>query len=348
MQYRKLGNTALEVSLIGLGTMTFGQQNNLDEACEQMAYAVSQGVNLFDAAEMYPVPPKAETAGQTERFLGEWFRQTGKREEIILATKVLGRASGQSDWSHFRGGPRLSRDHIRQAIDGSLTRLQTDYVDLYQLHWPERETNYFGKRGYQHRPEQDGIPIEETLRALAELVEEGLVRYIGISNETPWGLMEFLRLADRHGLPKLVSIQNPYNLLCRQFEVGLAEMSIREQVGLLAYSPLAFGVLSGKYRANQMPKGSRMQLFGRFTRYGSPQCAGAVERYATIAEENNLSLAQMSLAFVCQQPFVSSCLIGATTMEQLQENIASIDLSLSGEVLAEIAAVHQEIPDPAV
>jgi aryl-alcohol dehydrogenase-like predicted oxidoreductase len=347
MQYKKLGHTNLDVSLIGLGTMTWGQQNNVEEACEQMDYAVSRGINFFDVAEMYPVPPSAETQGSTESCIGEWFNRTGKRSDIILATKVAGRADKVPDWKHLRGGPRLSRDHIRRAIEGSLERLQTDYVDLYQVHWPERATNYFGQRGYRHNPKGDGIAIEETLDALSELVAEGLVKHVGVSNETPWGVMEYLRLARERDMAKVVSIQNVYNLLSRQFETGLAEMAIREDAGLLAYSPLAFGVLSGKYIGGKMPAGSRMELFTRCSRYDNPQATAATEAYQAIAEKHGYSLAQMSLAFVCQQPFVTSCLIGATTMEQLKENIDAAELTLSDEVMSEITAIHNQYPDPA-
>lgn len=347
MQYRKLGATGIDVPLIGLGTMTWGEQNTVEQACEQMDYSLSRGVNFFDAAEMYPVPPRAETAGDTERCIGQWLSQTGKRSEITLATKVSGRADTRPDWKHIRDGPRLSRDHIRRAIEGSLERLQTDYVDLYQVHWPERATNYFGMRGYVHYPKGDGIAIEETLDALSELVDEGLVKHVGLSNETPWGMMEYLRQASERGLAKVVSIQNVYNLLSRQFETGLAEMAIREEVGLLAYSPMAFGVLSGKYIGGKMPAGSRLELFERFVRYGSPQSEAATIAYQGIAEKHGMTLAQMSLAFVCQQPFVTSCLIGATTMDQLRENIDAVDVSVSKKLLAEINEVHNQYPDPA-
>jgi aryl-alcohol dehydrogenase-like predicted oxidoreductase len=348
MKYRSLGNTELQLSLIGLGTMTWGEQNDLQQACEQMDYAVSRGVNFFDVAEMYPVPPRAETVGATESCVGEWFSQSGKRSEVILATKVTGRADqNNSSFSHIRGGPRLSRDHIRRAIEDSLERLQTDYIDLYQVHWPERATNFFGARGYEHNPQADGISIEETHRALEELVAEGLVRHIGISNETPWGIMEYLRLNATYDLPRVMSIQNAYNLLNRQFETGLAEMAIREQVGLLAYSPMAFGVLSGKYLNSQRPSGARLTLYNRFTRYDSPQSTAATEAYAEIAENWGISLAQMSLAFVCQQDFVTSCLIGATSMQQLKENIDAVDLILSPQILDEIEAVHSCYTDPA-
>ena len=348
MQYRPLGTTGLQVPLIGLGTMTWGEQNNLQQACEQMDYALKRGVNLFDVAEMYPVPPRPETVGETERCIGEWFAQSGKRQEVILATKVTGRAEQkQSGLSHIRGGTRLSRDHIRRAIEGSLERLQTDTIDLYQVHWPERATNYFGARGYKHQPEADGISIEETLVALSELVDEGLVKHVGISNETPWGAMQYLNLAKQHNLPTVISVQNVYNLLNRQYETGMAELCLRENIGLLAYSPMAFGVLSGKYLNNQKPAGARLTLFDRFTRYDSPQTLAATEAYAAIAKRQGLSLAQMSLAFVCQQNFVASCLIGATTMEQLKENIDAVEVVLSDEVMAEIEDIHNRYPDPA-
>ena len=344
MKYKNLGKTDIKVSLIGLGTMTWGQQNDKHEAFEQMSYALSRGVNFFDAAEMYPVPPMHETQGDTERFIGDWFSQTGKRSEVVLATKVAGRSK---DMKYLRGGPRLSADHIREAIENSLERLRTDYIDLYQIHWPERQTNFFGKRGYVHSEDDDAISIKETLRALNRLLEEGLVKQIGISNETPWGVNEYLKNADGDISSRIVTIQNVYNLLSRQFEVGLAEMSIREEVGLLAYSPLAFGLLTGKYISGQYPEGSRLSLFKRFSRYGSDQCQLATKDYSKVAEAHGLSLTQMSLAFVLNQPFVTSCLIGATTMQQLKENIDSIDIQLSDEVLRDISEVHDNYPDPA-
>mgnify|MGYP005677283611 CR=1 FL=1 len=344
MQYRKLGNTNIDIPIIGLGTMTWGQQNTFEEGYEQMDYALSRGVNFFDAAEMYPVPPRAETYGDTERCIGKWFAQTGRRDDVTLATKVSGRSK---DMTHVRGGPRLSRDHIRKAIEGSLERLQTDYIDLYQVHWPERATNFFGKRGYSHYPAADGVAIDQTLDALNELVDEGLVKNIGISNETPWGAMEYLRLASERGWSKIVSIQNVYNLLSRQFEVGLAEIALREDVGLLAYSPLAFGVLTGKYIGGVKPKGSRLALFERFSRYDSLQSEAATAAYFEIAKEHGLSLTQMSLAFVCQQPFVTSCLIGATDMNQLRENIDAFEINLPKEILLKIEEVQNQYPDPA-
>lgn len=346
MQYKKLGSSHIDVSLIGLGTMTFGEQNSYEEAVKQMDYAVDQGVNFFDAAEMYPVPPRAETQGETERIIGRWLQARGKRDDIVLATKVAGRSLPGGDFDHLRGGPRLSREQIHAAIDTSLERLKTDYVDLYQVHWPERITNFFGQLGYRHR-DDDGIAIEETLSALAEVVKAGKARAIGISNETPWGLMEYLRLAREKDLPRIQSIQNPYSLLNRSFELGLAEMAIREQAGLLAYSPLAFGMLSGKYQGGARPAGARLTLFERFSRYSNPQSEAASDAYVTLARESGLDPAQMALAFVNGRQFTSSNIIGATTMEQLRANIASVDLKLDKELLKKIEDIHQLHPFPA-
>ncbi|MDA8962309.1 NADP(H)-dependent aldo-keto reductase [Congregibacter sp.] len=346
MEYKKLGSTNIDVSLICLGTMTFGQQNSYEDAAEQMDYALAQGVNFIDAAEMYPVPPRAETQGETERIIGRWLQTRGKRDDVVLATKVAGRSLPGGDFDHLRGGPRLSREQIHAAIDASLERLQTDYVDLYQVHWPERITNFFGQLGYRHR-DDDGITIEETLSALGELVKAGKVRAIGISNETPWGLMEYLRLAREQNLPKVQSIQNPYSLLNRSFELGLAEMAIREQAGLLAYSPLAFGMLSGKYQGGARPAGARLTLFERFSRYSNPQSEAASDAYVALAKEAGLDPSQMALAFVNSRQFTSSNIIGATTMEQLRTNIASIEVSLSKELLGKIEEIHQQYRIPA-
>jgi aryl-alcohol dehydrogenase-like predicted oxidoreductase len=346
MEYKKLGSTNIDVSLICLGTMTFGEQNSYEDAAEQMDYAVDQGVNFIDAAEMYPVPPRAETQGETERIIGRWLQTRGKREDIVLATKVAGRSLPGGDFDHLRGGPRLSREQIHAAIDASLERLQTDYVDLYQVHWPERITNFFGQLGYRHR-DDDGIAIEETLSALGELVTAGKVRAIGISNETPWGLMEYLRLAREQNLPKVQSIQNPYSLLNRSFELGLAEMAIREEAGLLAYSPLAFGMLSGKYQGGARPAGARLTLFERFSRYSNPQSEAASDAYVALAKDAGLDPSQMALAFVNSRQFTSSNIIGATTMEQLRTNIASSDVTLSKELLGKIEEIHQQYRIPA-
>ena len=344
MNRRKLGNTEIEVSALCLGTMTWGEQNTEAEAHEQMDYAIAQGINFFDTAELYPVPPKVDTQGRTEEYIGSWFKKSGKRDQIILATKVVGRSN--MEW--FRGEEaRLSRTHIMQALDASLKRLQTEYIDLYQLHWPERKTNYFGQLGYTHDPKDNAIPLEETLTALGEAVKAGKIRHIGLSNETPWGLAKCLQLAEQKGLPRVVSVQNPYSLLNRTYEIGLAEMSIREKAGLLAYSPLGFGILSGKYRGGKKPAGSRLTLYERFQRYLNTRSVAATDRYCEIAEQHGLSPAQMALAFVTRQPFVSSNIIGATSMAQLKENIDSIHVTLSQDVLDDIEAIHQQNPNPA-
>ena len=332
------------MSVICLGTMTWGEQNTEAEAFEQMDYAVAQGVNFFDTAEMYPVPPRAETQGRTESYIGNWFRQRGGRGRIVLASKVSGRA----DWlPHIRGGPVLSREHIRAAIEDSLRRLQTDYLDLYQLHWPDRNTNYFGKLGYEHDSGEDCVALEESVGAMGELLKAGKIRHWGISNETPWGLMRCVQLAHKLGLPPPVSIQNPYSLLNRSFEVGLAECAHREQVGLLAYSPLAFGVLSGKYLNGQWPAGARLTLFKRFGRYTNPQAEQATAKYVALARDHGLDPAQMALAYVNSRPFLTSNIVGATTMAQLESNIASHGLRLPAEVIKGIEAIHQAQPNPA-
>ncbi len=347
MEYRKLGHTDLQVSLICLGTMTWGEQNSQEEAHEQLDYALAHGVNFVDTAEMYPVPPRAETQGRTEAYLGEWLARRGNRQRVILATKVSGRSDAQGDWRHLRGGPRLSRDHIRQAVRDSLRRLQTDYIDLYQVHWPERTTNFFGQLGYRHRDQDDLVPIGETLEALTELVREGLVRHIGVSNETPWGVMQYLGEAERRGLARIVGIQNPYNLLNRSFEVGLAEMAIRERVGLLAYSPLAMAMLTGKYAGGARPPGARLTLFERFQRYSGPQAVAASEAYVELARRHGMDPGAMALAFVNGRDFVTSNIIGATNLSQLSANIESADMRLSEEVLAGIEEIHRRYSNPA-
>jgi aryl-alcohol dehydrogenase-like predicted oxidoreductase len=346
MEYRPLGDTDIEVSLIALGTMTFGEQNTREEAFRQLDYALERGVNFIDVAEMYPVPPRPETQGRTEQYVGDWLAHSGRRDQVILATKVTGRGDRNNGLDHIRGGARLSPEHIREAIDASLARLQTDYVDLYQVHWPERVTNFFGQLGYRHF-EDDSIEIRDTLTALGELVKAGKVRHIGISNETPWGVMEYLRLARDEGLPRVVSIQNPYNLLNRCFEVGLAEMAIREKVGLLAYSPLAFGVLSGKYIGGARPEGSRLARFERFSRYAGEQVEAAAEAYVALAREAGLDPAQMALAFVNGRQFTTSNIIGATTMEQLKANIDSVDIRLDKGLRGRLEELHARYTIPA-
>lgn len=344
MRYRPLGQTDIEVSEICLGTMTWGKQNNQAEAFEQLDYALDYGVNFIDTAEMYAVPPSAETYGTTETIIGNWIAERQNRDQFILATKVIGPFMGD----YVRGGNvRLNRQNIEQAVNDSLKRLQTDYIDLYQVHWPDRSTNYFGQLGYTHRPNEVMTPIEETLEALNSLVIAGKIRHIGVSNETPWGTMEYLRLAKELGWARIASIQNPYNLLNRTFEVGLAEIAHREHVGLLAYSPLAFGVLSGKYLGGQRPDGARLTLFDRFVRYTNPQATKATEMYIDIAKKYELDPSQMALAYVTSRPFVTSNIIGATTMEQLKINLTSSEMELSEEIIKEIESVHKEHPNPA-
>jgi aryl-alcohol dehydrogenase-like predicted oxidoreductase len=342
VKYNKLGNSVFQVSEIALGTMTFGQQNSLQEACAQLDYALAQGVNLIDIAEMYPVPGRAETQGRSEEYVGKWLK-TRARDKVVIATKVAGPSRG---FGWIRNGPQsLDRDNILSAIDSSLKRLQTDYVDLYQIHWPARNVPMFGKSIYNPALEHPATTVEEQLSVLSELVKCGKVRHIGLSNETPWGVAEFLKVAERLGLQRIVSIQNAYNLINRSFEGGLHEMCCREQVSLLAYSPLAFGLLSGKYLRNPAAHG-RITLFPEFgQRYQKPHVAAAVAAYAQLAEQHGLSPAQMALAFLRSRPFVSSTIIGATTMPQLQENLSGIELD--AELLKAIEEIHLRYTNPA-
>jgi len=344
MEYKKLGKTDIEISQICLGTMTWGEQNSEAEAHAQLDYAITTGINFIDTAEMYPVAPKEETQGLTETYIGTWLAKRSDRDKLIIATKVC----AQQDWlPYLRGGQaRLDKKNIHEALNASLKRLQTDYIDLYQMHWPERDTNFFGKLGYYHAPEKDGIPIAETLDVLGELVKEGKIRTIGISNETAWGCAEYCRVANEQNLPRIVSIQNPYNLLNRTFEIGLAEFAHREQTGLLAYSPLAFGVLSGKYLNDAKPAGTRLVLFDRFTRYTNPQANAATEAYINLAKENGLDPSQMALAYVNSRPFLTSNIIGATSMEQLKIDIESVNIKLSKDIDREIESIHVKYPNP--
>ena len=349
MEYRRLGRTDIDVSLICLGTMTWGEQNSEADGHAQLDYALDQGVNFIDTAEMYAVPPREATYGRTEEIIGSWLEKTGRRKEVILASKVSGRAQRFAyARPHLHGGEtRLDRQSILEACEGSLRRLKTDYIDLYQVHWPDRSTNFFGQLGYVHNPDDDAIEIEETLSALDELVRAGKVRHVGVSNETPWGMMRYLQLAESMNLPRIASIQDPYNLLFRQFEVGSAEVSCREQVGLLAYSPLAMGTLSGKYLNGQIPEGSRMALFGEyFPRYQTAKVQGEIAKYVSLAREYGLDPAQMALAFVNKQVFVTSNIIGATTMTQLETCIGAAEITLPEEVLHGIAIIHKETPFP--
>lgn len=343
MKYHKLGNTNIDVSLICLGTMTYGEQNSEAEAYSQLDYATQAGVNFIDTAELYPVPPKKETQGQTETIIGNWLQKRKRRDDLIIASKV----SGPTDWCpHIRNGQsRPDIKNINIAIHESLNRLKTDYIDLYQVHWPDRQTNYFGKLGYEYNS-QTSLPIEETLEALDKLVQSGKIRHIGISNETPWGTMQYLTLAKKYHWPRIVSIQNPYNLLNRVYEISLAEISQHERVGLLAYSPLGFGVLSGKYLNNARPDGARLTLFERFSRYTNPHGIIATQAYVDLANQYEIDPAQMALAYVNSRPFVTTNIIGATTLTQLERNIASLNLQLSDEVIENIEVIHTNHPNP--
>ncbi|MGL6017466.1 MAG: NADP(H)-dependent aldo-keto reductase [Gibbsiella quercinecans] len=345
MQYHRIPHSSLEVSVLGLGTMTFGEQNSEADAHAQLDYALAAGINLIDTAEMYPVPPRPETQGLTEQYIGSWIKARGNREKIVLASKVVGPVRGNDNG--IRPNQALDRKNIRAALDASLQRLNTDYLDLYQLHWPQRATNFFGKLNYRYSDEKAAVTLLETLEALNEQVRAGKIRYIGVSNETPYGVMRYLHLAEKHELPRIVTIQNPYSLLNRSFEVGLAEISQHEGVELLAYSSLAFGTLTGKYLNGAKPAGARNTLFSRFTRYSSPHSEQAIAEYVALAKKHGLDPAQMALAFVRQQPFVASTLLGATTLEQLKTNIDSFNLTLSEEVLQALEEIHSRFTIPA-
>ncbi len=342
MQTTKLPHSTLEISKLCLGTMTFGEQNTQSEAFQQLDYALERGINFIDTAEMYPVPPNAQSQGLTEEYIGHWLAKSGKREKVVLATKV----SGPRSVPYIRDHLCLDRRNIHQAIDDSLRRLQTDYVDLYQLHWPQRQTNTFGQLNYPMPDGKEEVTLIETLEALSELVNAGKIRYIGVSNETPWGVMTLLRLAEKHDLPRIVSIQNPYSLLNRSFEVGLSEISHFEGVQLLAYSPLAMGMLTGKYANGARPAGARLTLFERFQRYSKPQGVAAAQAYVDLAHEFGIDPAQMALAFVNQRPFVASTILGATNLEQLKANIDSLELVLSDELLGKIQEISTVYSNP--
>jgi len=348
MKYKKLGNSGINVSMICLGTMTWGEQNSQAEAFEQMDYALERGVNFWDTAEMYPIPANEKTAGETERYIGNWFAQNGRRDEVILATKVTGR----SDRAWVRGGQetRLSREQINQAIDGSLQRLKTDYIDLYQVHWPDRRLGLWGEGNgsYVHKVNSSEIAISETLEAISDLVTAGKIRAIGLSNETPWGLNQYLTLAETRGLPRVVSNQNSYSLLNRVYEGGLSEFSYRENIGLLPYSPLGMGSLSGKYLNGHKPKQSRMDKYPEFMqRYQAPLAEKAIERYCHLAQEFSITPTQLALGFVNSRPFVTSNIIGATSMLQLEENINSVNVEITAELIEEINRIHALCKNPA-
>ena len=343
MKYKQLGESDLKVSLICLGTMTFGEQNTQKDAFEQMDYSLEQGVNFFDTAEMYAVPPKESTCGATEIMVGNWFEERKNRKKVILATKVAG-----PGLSYIRGGSKLTKEHITEAVEGSLKRLKTDYIDLYQIHWPTRKTNYFENLDFSPSEAESETPtILESLEAISGLVKQGKVRYIGVSNETAWGVSQFLKFAKERNLEKIISIQNPYHLLNRSYEIGLSEFSYRDKVDLLAYSPLAFGVLSGKYLGGKMPENTRFGLFPFFRRYLESTGLQMTEKYCKLAKEYGLDPAQMALAFVNGRFFMGSNIIGATTMEQLKMNIASVDIELPKDLLNKINEEHKRIPNPA-
>lgn len=343
MKYTTLPHTDIKVSKLCLGTMTWGNQNTQKEGFEQMDYALDQGINFFDTAELYPVPAEKKTYAETERIIGNWFEKTGNRNKVVLASKI----AGPGDYTAHIRTNGFSPDALKDAVNQSLKRLKTDYIDLYQLHWPERTTNTFGVRDYSHKEETWEDNFNEILQTFDEIIKSGKVRHIGVSNEKAWGTMRYLEESKAHNLPRMITIQNAYSLLNRVFEGDMAEIAIREDIGLLAYSPMAFGVLSGKYINGTAGDDTRLKLFPRFSRYSSEQCSEATKGYLQIAKDNDMTLAQMSLAFVTQRPFITSNIIGATSLEQLKENIGSITINLSNEILEAIEKVHNKIPNPA-
>jgi aryl-alcohol dehydrogenase-like predicted oxidoreductase len=343
MNFKKLGNTELKVSTICLGTMTWGEQNTQKDAFEQMNYALDCEINFFDAAEIYPSPCRKETYGKTERIIGNWFNQKKNRDKVILTSKIAG--PGLS-WVR-NGDQNFSEQKIKKSLEDSLQRLRTDYIDLYQLHWPERKTNFFGRLNYKYTEEDSWNKFEKVLIALEKFIKQGKIRYVGLSNETPWGLSKFLEISKIKKLPRMMSVQNPYSLLCRTYEIGLSEISIREKSGLLAYSPLAGGFLTGKYRNNNFPENSRQKLFADYyTRYSNPNASLVIEKYYNIAKKFGLDFAQMSIKFCEIQKFLTSVIIGATTMEQLKINIESVSVNLEEEILKEINNVQIKYPNP--
>lgn len=342
MEYRKLGRTGLDISLIGLGTMTWGKQNTQDQGFEQMDYALERGINFFDTAEMYAIPPSPETYGTTETIIGNWFKQRGQRDKVILASKITGPGLA---W--IRDADVINRDNIIKAVEGSLARLQTDYIDLYQMHWPNRGSYHFGKTwgfspAFDPIAEQDNFL--EVLNTFQDLIQQGKIRHVGLSNETAWGTQKWLRLAEENGLPRMASIQNEYSLLCRYFEPDLAEIALAEDCGLLAWSPLTRGILSGKYLNGAKPAGARLTIETRAEHRTGAMVDAATEKYIALAQQHNLDPCQMAIAFVNSKPFVSSTLIGATNMQQLITNIDAIDVTLSDEVFAGIEAIRREYP----
>jgi aryl-alcohol dehydrogenase-like predicted oxidoreductase len=349
MDYRVIPHTDIRVSSICLGSMNWGQQNTEAEAHEQLDYAVSHGVNFIDTSEIYPIPPEPGKQGRTEQYLGSWLKKRGKRDDLIIASKVSPSPIIRTRKLPADGIPRLNRSAIHDAIEGTLLRLGLDYLDLYQVHWPERKTNFFGIRAYPFDEADRATPIEETLDAMSELVKEGKVRNIGVSNETAWGVSEYLRIAREKNMPQIITIQNQYSLINRTFEIGLAEFALREKIGLLAYSPLSMGVLTGKYLNGAKPSGARFTLFTRNeARYNPPHAQTAIKRYVEIAANQGLDAAGMAIAFVASRPFTTSVIVGATNVKQLAKDIAAGDLVLTGEVLADIENIYREIPDPTV
>ena len=343
MKFKKLGTTDLDVSLICLGTMTWGTQNSEKDAFEQMDYSLDQGVNFFDTAEIYSVPPTPESYGKTEKIIGNWFEKRKNREKIILASKVAGHGC---EWIRG-GGNNFTEKKIGEAIDESLKRLKTDYIDLYQLHWPERNTNYFGTRDYKHdEKESDWNNFESILQTLDKYIKSGKIRHVGMSNETPYGLSRYLELSKNKNLPRMMSVQNPYSLVNRTYEVGMSEISIREKCGLLVYYPLAAGALSGKYRNGEMPKNTRMSLFKGWERHLNPLAMKAYDEYYKLAQECKVTMVQLAQAFVNSRPFVTSNIIGATTMDQLKENIQSVNIELTDEMMDKINLIHNNNPNP--
>ena len=343
MKFKKLGTTDINVSLICLGTMTWGTQNSEKDAFEQMDYSLDQGVNFFDTAEIYSVPPTPESYGKTEKMIGNWFEKRKNREKIILASKVAGHGC---EWIRG-GGNNFTEKKIGEAIDESLKRLKTDYIDLYQLHWPERNTNYFGTRDYKHdEKESDWNNFESILQALDKYIKSGKIRHVGMSNETPYGLSRYLELSKNKNLPRMMSVQNPYSLVNRTYEIGMSEISIREKCGLLVYYPLAAGALSGKYRNGEMPKNTRMSLFKGWERHLNPLAMKAYDEYYKLAKECKITMVQLAQAFVNSRPFVTSNIIGATTMDQLKENIQSVNIVLTDEMMDKINLIHNNNPNP--
>ena len=344
MKYTTIPNTKIEVSKLCLGTMTFGEQNNEKEAHEQLNFAFESGINFIDTAEMYSVPGRKETQGDSERYIGTWLQQQD-RSSIIIGTKVTG---PYEYFNYLRDNLGFSKDVLCEALEQSLKRLRTDYIDIYQLHWPERNTNFFGQRNYIHKEDEAWTDnFYEIIQTLDSFVKAGKIRHYGVSNESSWGLMRHLQESEKHSISRCKTIQNPYSLLNRTYEINLAEVGMRENVGLLAYSPMAFGVLSGKYLHGKMPEKSRLKLFPQYSRYSNDQALRLTELYANLAKELDMSLAQFSLAFVNQRPFVTSTIIGATTMEQLKENIGSIDIELNEETLEKIDTIQELQPNPA-